>query len=126
MGGLRVDVMVRAGVNEARFPRGLTLVKALGREVIGPFEPVPDAPAIVIELEQFSFGEFPTAYLAEMQTPGEWQPEERTGVLGPMFNGRFVWTSDSRFAQALGLRAGAAPVALKDRWETPAEYATYD
>jgi hypothetical protein len=122
--GIGVDV-VGSGA-----PASGVLVEVFGEPMAGPFEPGPHAAAVIIERQQFSFGEGPAAFLAEWVggdvSVGGWRRAQRSGSVGPMFNGRFVWTSDGRFGDALGEGAFARPVKLMDRWETPAEYATYD
>jgi len=45
-------------------------------------------------------------------------PEKEEGMIGPMFDGRFMYSSDSRF-QRLN---GGHPIRLHDRFETPQEY----
>jgi hypothetical protein len=119
--GIGVDVVgVRDGGARA------VLVEVFGEPVPGPFEPGPGEEAVIIEQERFSFGKGVVAFIAERGGAGGWRRARRPGAVGPMFNGRFVWTSDGRFGEALGEGAFARPVKLMDRWETPAEYATYD
>lgn len=110
--GLRVDVIGRDGP-----PRQLTLVEAFGERVAGPSEPSADAPAVTLERKRHSFGEGIRARLAQPDPFGGWLPIYGEGA-GPMFNGRFIWTGDSRFGEATGAGAFAQPVKLFDRWET--------
>lgn len=117
MGGLRLEVLTSQFSDEV--PKAVTLVMVKGEPFEhGPFDPSIHAPAVVI-------GErcgLPVAWLAEQQTPGEWQPAEKPDCVGPMMSGAFVYTSDSRFHEAVG----PAPVPLHSRWETPTQYASYD
>lgn len=127
MGGIRVDVM-SCHDDGTEYPHGLTLVWGPDGPVRGPFEPDERAPAVAIVRRRFSFGEGLDAVLMEENSGragGSYREVRRPGV-GPMFNGRFIWTSDARFGEAMGVGAFAQPVKLMDRWETPAEYATYD
>jgi len=48
----------------------------------------------------------------------------QSGKCGPMFGGNFVFTSDSRMAEAMGTTC-SCPVEVHDRYETTEEYATY-
>jgi hypothetical protein len=116
--GLRVEVL-RSRYSVAAGPQEMTLVKALDRahDELGGSEIDHDAaPAVAITWQ----GERMVAYPAAMDTPGEYSPQdERPGMVGPMFNGRWIWSNDSRFPSS-------QPVPLFDRWETPEEYASYD
>lgn len=42
----------------------------------------------------------------------------KSGQVGPMFGGTFIYSSDSRFRE----HCGSQPVALHDRWETYEQY----
>lgn len=45
----------------------------------------------------------------------------QSGKCGPMFGGNFVYTIDSRMAEAMGTTC-SCPVQVHDRYETEAEY----
>lgn len=49
----------------------------------------------------------------------------RSDKTGPMFGGNFVYSSDSRFAEAIDARC-SSPIPVHDRYETTEEYASYD
>jgi hypothetical protein len=91
----------------------------------GPFSPTDDAPPVLLVK-----GNLPGTVKivpASMDTPGEYQPAEPLGMLGPMAGGCYVDTSDSRFGEAIsriigGMPAAHGPVALHDRFETQAQY----
>lgn len=123
--GITVTVLKRSGEPEQR-----TLMAAFGELVDGPFEPVESAPAMAIIWGPNVGGQqLPVAVCAAWSEEHErWLPVVRTGEVGPMFSGRFIFTSDSRFASALrehtGRDFGAAPVPMHDRWETPKNYAS--
>lgn len=113
--GLPVDVI--AAANARTYPRALVLVAALGKPVSGPFEPGEDD-AVMIVAKEHSFGTGLQAVRAvfDGRVNGRWVPRREAGA-GPMFNGRFVWSGDSRFGEALGESPFARPVKLFDRWE---------
>ena len=46
------------------------------------------------------------------------RPLVKPGMIGPMFGGTFIYSSDSRFREHCGSHA----VALHDRWETQEQY----
>jgi hypothetical protein len=70
----------------------------------GPFEPSPTHPGVRL-VERRG--------LPTIAVPVEPGPE---GWIGPMFGGCWIYTSDSRF--------GCSPIALHDRYESPALYAS--
>lgn len=117
--GILVEVLAREGSGEARYPKGLVLVEAFGEPVGGPFGPADDLPAVAIRKQVFAFGEFAAAFLVTLED-GKWSPVVRDGCVGPMADGKFIYTVDGRYATACGVVAGAAPVKLMDRWETTA------
>ena len=84
--------------------------------VPGPFKPTADRPAAL--LVKGPLGD-PTVVPAVQDATGEWVPEKRPGIVGPMAGGNYVATSDSRWRQAVGFY-GAVPV--HDRFETVEQY----
>lgn len=129
--GILIDAMACRDTDaRAAYPKGLVLVAydaAVGktRPVDGPFEPSAEMPAVAIIRTRYSFGEGMHAVLVEPDDDGGWRAVRGRGV-GPMFGGRFIWTSDSRFGEAVGAGPFGQPVKLHDRYETREEYATYD
>lgn len=116
--GLIVSVLKQDGEREERtLVVDLTAPAAAG-VLRGPSDPTPERPAVLID-----FGPMrrPAVFDAdpELAARGIYRRERRTDCVGPMANGRFVWTSDSRFLSELPLR-------YFDRWETPAQYASHD
>jgi hypothetical protein len=91
--------------------------------IAGPFEPTPERPAVMLV-----HGNLPGTVKivpAVMATPGEYEPDQPTGKVGPMHGGCIVSTSDSRLGEAIASLGGprfVAGVALHDRFETPEEY----
>lgn len=79
----------------------------------GVFEPSPDAPAVKIVKRMI--GGKPCIH-AETVEPGN-----RVGMVGPMWGGTYIASSDSRFSEATGIYGA---IALHDRWETSAQYAS--
>lgn len=69
----------------------------------GPFEPCDQCPEV--QLEPANIG--PGYKVVPVEQPA--------GMIGPMFGGCFVFSSDARFPSD-------QPIALHDRWETPEEY----
>lgn len=69
------------------------------------FEPSPESPAVRIVRRNLG-GE---VYLHAVPV------EQPAGLVGPMFGGNFIYTSDSRFPSSY-------PIALHDRWETQEQY----
>lgn len=121
--GIPVDVMAcRDADARTQYPKGLILVWANGAPVRGPFEPSPECPAVMILTKRFSFGEGQQAVLAQENRDSlvPYLPVRGDGA-GPMFNGRFIWTSDARFGEATAQGPFAQPVKLMDRWETATE-----
>ncbi len=59
-------------------------------------------------------------YIGDYATPcnASGAPLQRPGMIGPMFGGTFIYSSDSRFREY----CGKSPIPLHDRWETPEEY----
>lgn len=58
-----------------------------------------------------------------------WVMRKPEGSLGPMFNGRYIAASDDRFTETVERITGHpfdGAVPLHDRYETPAQYASYD
>lgn len=94
----------------------------------GPFEPTPEAPAAMI-VE--GLGPGGTARVVPAVPAGDgtsWVPEARRGAVGPMAGACFV-SGDSRVTEKaeeiIGGRFYGA-LALHDRFETAAQYASYD
>jgi hypothetical protein len=110
--GLPVDVI---GSSTEGTPKTLTLIAVDGKRVRGPFAPMDRRPAVIVVGGK--------AYLASANETGICR-ERKPDCVGPMFGGSFIFTSDGRFSEAIGDRL--RPVPLFDRWETPAQYATYD
>lgn len=115
--GLPLDVYKHAGVSYSNggisegcdrvtlvAVRGIDSVQAPVPPDCRVFAPSPDAPAVVLVVRRFSFGDH--AYIEPLE-PGE--------GTGPMMGGCYVSTSDSRFRQLAGARV-ALP--LHDRFET--------
>lgn len=73
----------------------------VGPGVDGPFEPSDDCPALVLVRRNIS-GEY-----LHVEPPAA-----VGGMVGPMFGGNFVYTSDSRFP-------GRYPIPVHDRYESP-------
>lgn len=106
---------------------GLCLVN-----VPGPFEPSDRYPAALlvggpggtvnIVPAEADWGDYET-------DPAEFHPVRIDGSVGPMNGGNYAGSSDSRFDEAvqkiLGHRFYGA-VAIHDRFETAAQYASYD
>lgn len=65
----------------------------------------------------------PVINCAEPGEEPEWQAVSPDGHVGPMNGGNFAAASDGRWCRAVGFY-GAVPI--HDRYETTAEYATYD
>ena len=78
--------------------------------VSGPSEPTPEQPAAILVNRDGHF-------YVEPEGP------RPTGSVGPMMGGCYVATSDSRWSRAVGFYGA---VSLHDRFETIAQYATYD
>lgn len=60
---------------------------------------------------------------------GDWVERRDPDNVGPMFGGTYVACSDGRFRALVEEITGApfyGAVPLHDRWETPAQYASYD
>jgi hypothetical protein len=74
--------------------------------VDGPFDPTPDAPAVVLE----------NGPLNSMRIVPVFKPE---GAVGPMFGGNYAASSDSRVRDAIGFYGA---VAIHDRFESPEMY----
>lgn len=119
--GLIVWVLKRDGEQEMR-----TLVQVMGERMPGPFEPTPERPAVMVDFDRG--GTRPAAFDAERKpgmTPALAQAampkfvlynrQRVEGKVGPMTDGRFVWTSDERFPSD-------GPLPYWDRWETPDQY----
>jgi hypothetical protein len=116
--GLPVDIIGGKG-NGKR----LLLMEVDGKPIDGGiFEPSNDLLPCIIVKRSTSFGEFQNAVRAELKD-GQWVPLKLAGLIGPMMDGEWIESGDSRFAAALGEGAGARPIAFHDRWETPAQYA---
>lgn len=121
-GGLIVNVVKACGEAEA-----MTLVGAFGEPVQGPFEPTESRPAVMV-----IWGPSVGGVRSPIAVPAGWSEEQgaylvkRGDGVGPMFGGRFIFTSDGRFGEALrpanGRGFGAPPVALHDRWESKELY----
>jgi hypothetical protein len=99
----------------------LTLVN-----VEGPFEPDETRPAALLLK-----GNVPgvARVVPAVEVDGEYKPLRPPAGVGPMMGGAYVATSDSRFGQAVEKITGSrfyGAVALHDRFETPAQYASYD
>jgi hypothetical protein len=86
----------------------------------GPSKPRPDAPAVAL-LD----GAMGTKRLVPVLGSDEegWQMVAPEGYVGPMMGGNYAASSDGRFRDACGFY-GAIPV--HDRYETVAQYASYD
>jgi len=68
---------------------------------LSPYEPTAECPAIkLVERNGYAHAE---------------PVEQPVGLVGPMFGGTFIYSSDSRFP-------GKYPIALHDRWETQETY----
>lgn len=116
--GLIVWVLKKAGEEELR-----TLVQVMGERVSGPFEPTPERPAVMVDYdrsgnriavfdaEKAEVGAEPTA----MPPRVVYERERVEGKVGPMTDGRFIWTGDGRFPSI-------TPLPYWDRWETPELY----
>lgn len=107
--GLLVHVLKPCGEREDR-----TLVQSMGAPAPGPFEPTPERPAVLVDyapdgvtIAVFDAIVDPSAAVSL----DRYQRERVEGKLGPMADGRFVWTSDGRFPAMW-------PLAYFDRWET--------
>jgi hypothetical protein len=95
---------------------GVTLVNA-----DGPFEPTAKHPAVM--LVKGPLGD-PTLVPA-VWAAGEWVPEKRVDMCGPMAGGNYAATSDSRFGEAIRKVCGRkmyAALPVHDRFETWAQY----
>lgn len=73
--------------------------------VNGPFEPDEDSPAV--RLAKTPLGCLKAVPVVD--------PETVKGLIGPMFGGNYISTSDSRFPCDY-------PIPVHDRWETPETY----
>lgn len=96
----------------------LTLVN-----VDGPFEPSAEAPPAFLEKGNIPGVAKVVPHGGAPGMPG--MGAGLAGYVGPMFNGSYVGTSDSRFREAVEEITGApfaGAVQLHDRYETPAEY----
>lgn len=91
-------------------------VLAVGDKIDGPtwLEHAEGRPVV-----QIISGNLPNTWKAIPVLGWEAAAEIRGKMVGPMFGGCFVYSSDSRFASVFG-----GPVPLHDRYETPAEYAS--
>lgn len=128
--GLRADIYESKAIGNCSAGgissrcKSVTVVKAFGQNVEGPSEPSEDAPAVVIQ--DGPLGSV-NAVPASQEQPGEWSPERPSHMVGPMSGGTFISTSDARFSDLLeGRLQYPAAVSLHDRFETPAQYASYD
>ncbi len=144
--GLRVEVLTSRYGNEVEVEE-VVVVNA-----DGPFDPTKAAPAV-----QLVPGNLPRTVKAVLvdgpaspgahvvgvtggpvmdgdgNVVGEWAPDP-ADLVGPMFDGCYIDTSDSRFREAIGkvlgigssnpfyFAATAGPVALHNRYETNATY----
>lgn len=90
----------------------------------GPFLPSAEMPAVALSPGLGGFGGW-RAVPVVCDDVGNFVVESREDSVGPMMGGCYIGTSDSRFAQLAGRRT-TEPVALHDRFETVAQYATYD
>lgn len=101
----------------------------------GPFTPGPDRPALMLVPGVFGHqGQIIAVPAVIDDATGEWVPARHApgnpdASTGPMMGGCHVGTSDSRFGEAVAKLGGnrwGGTVALHDRYETPAQYASYD
>lgn len=115
-GGLssRVDEVTIVGL----IPDGESAARPMPEDA-QVFEPSETAPPVVLVAKTFSFGgPYVSARPAE---PGE-------GV-GPMMGGCYIASSDSRFSSTVAVLTGdktIGAVPLHDRYESAAQYASYD
>lgn len=85
------------------------------------FEASDDAPAVALVYRTI-FGKL-YVHAAEVEQDGDTvKLVKRDDCVGPMASGAMISSSDSRFVMA----AGGDGVKLHDRFETVAQYATYD
>lgn len=78
----------------------------IGPRELGPFLPRPDTPALYLRKGHLNDGTF-------RAVPAN--PPGIANLIGPMFGGAFVYTSDSRLP-------GHAPIPVHDRWESDELY----
>lgn len=96
----------------------------------GPSEPTADRPPVALVAGNVPgiTKIVPVENVAPGQEP-DWQEIRPEGRVGPMFGGNYGATSDGRFDAAVekitGFRFDGA-VAIHDRYETVAQYASYD
>jgi hypothetical protein len=98
----------------------------------GPFEPTDERPAVMLVKGNLAGTvKAVAAEVFEVNGITHYREAKPKGSVGPMAGGCFIDTSDSRFGEAvaqvvLGDHSTAAavygPVALHDRYETPAQY----
>lgn len=95
----------------------------------GPFEPDEHAPAVLLRKGPMgTVNAVPAEWESTVGKERGWVAERPSGRVGPMMGGAYIATSDSRLREALN-RLGAGfygAVALHDRFETSAQYASYD
>ena len=86
----------------------------------GPFHPTPERPAVALV-----DGPFKTKHIVPVLGDDDegWRMASPAGFVGPMMGGNYAASSDSRFSRAVGFYGA---VAIHDRYETVAQYASYD
>jgi hypothetical protein len=119
--GLRADIYESKAIGNcsgggiSSRAKSVTIVKVFGEEPGGPWEPNDDAPAVVVE--HGPAGSI-RAVPAIQNEPGEWSPVRPSNRVGPMMGGTYIGGDGSLKALVGDFR----PIALHDRYETPAEY----
>ncbi len=81
----------------------------VGPGIEGPFEVKEGEPYLELMKKNVGLGEY---MYAVPRNAGD-----KSSLVGPMFGGNFVYTSDSRFRKVC-----AYPIPVHDRWETQATY----
>jgi hypothetical protein len=131
MGGLIANVYKHRG---ASYANGGISGKADEVTVVGidaPFEPTDDRPAVMLVKGNLA-GTVKAVAAEAFEVNGivQYREAKPKGSVGPMAGGCFIDTSDSRFGEAIAQILGDhstpaavyGPVALHDRYETPAQY----
>jgi hypothetical protein len=87
------------------------------------FEPSDKAPPVVIVIRQLFGQRIAQAQPAAIGPDGAVTLLRKAGAVGPMMGGCYVGSSDARLRELTG---SFDPIALHDRFETTAQYASHD